>query len=189
MIAGLMVNHDLVFIQETKLSKGGQEEFRRWVTSLGGRVYFNGLMMGRAGTLIIETSSLTSRYSSLPAPGGPIWVGYIQGRRYTPLDPLSGARAFQAINAYFFTGLKKGEVQKDMFTRLLSVDDSVPTFLAGDLNFIVLREDTTGFTRSRTLTADNLVLWRKVLGCFSLQDIAMSPHTHFHTGPSPWSSP
>ena len=39
-ISGLMRNHDLVFIQETKLSKGGQGEFRRWIDSLGGRVFF-----------------------------------------------------------------------------------------------------------------------------------------------------
>jgi hypothetical protein len=83
----------------------------------------NGLMIGTAGTLIIDSPSLCKFFTGQDIPLAPT-QGYIQLRRYNPKDPARSP--FQVFNFYLKSGPDYA-FNTELVSSLLGIDCSLPS--------------------------------------------------------------
>ena len=176
-----IVKCDIICLQETNLS--ASEKLA--LTALPRcSVSFNNFSMNVAGTLIIDTPSVSQFYSGTDVPLPSCCRGYIQLRRYLPKSVAY--KAFQLFNIYFKTGPNKALIQTELVHSLLSVDASLPTFFAGDFNFIEQVDDSSNSSPSLPSAAFTSA-FSSLKAHFSVAEVPHHEHTYFHITSDPTS--
>lgn len=172
---------DIICLQETNLSSSEQLA----LSSLPGcTISYNNYNMTSAGTLIIDTPSISRHYSGANVPLPLCCKGHVQLRRYTPKNALYNA--FQILNVYLPTGKNKTALQTQIITSLLSIDPSLPSFLAGDFNFISSPDDSTNPTPTLPPAAF-VALFDSLKDHLEVTEVPHNEHTHYHLTDDPTS--
>lgn len=172
---------DIICLQETNLSATE----RLALSSLPNcTVSFNSLSMSTAGTLVIDTPSISQFYWGSDVPLPPCCKGYVQLRRYLPKNPLY--KPFQLFNIYLPTCSNKTFLQTQILHALLSVSSSLPSFFAGDFNFITSPEDSSNPSPSLPPAAF-LSLFNSLKEYFAVSEVPHNEHTYFHITKDPTS--
>ena len=101
--------------------------------------------------------------------------GHVQLRRYVPRDPSRSP--FQVFNFYLASGAGSVAfaVNGLILQSLLSVDNSVPTFVGGDMNFVERPSDTTS-SHPKLPTAAFSDGWDAFKAHFPLEDTPRRAH-------------
>lgn len=170
----LSTTNDIVCLQETGLARNEKLALSNSLPRC--KVTLSSAEHNVAGVAVVDCPSLLETYSvnNLLLPS--TLNGYVLGRSYHPKNPDSGYTAFQIINSYFYTGEDKEARQSTICESLLKVDNSLPTFLCGDFNFVTEALDSTSASRPSN---PFLSLFNKVLAHFGLVEAPSEDHTFF----------
>lgn len=170
----LIPKFDIICLQETRLASA--EKFA--LTSLPNcSISFNNRSMTSAGTLFIDSPSISRYYTAVDIPLPDCCKGYVQLRRYSPKS--APYKQFQIFNIYLPSGLHKVSSQTTIFHSLLSLDPSVPSFFMGDFNFVTSPEDSTGAAGALP-PASFLSLFESLKTHFDISEVPHGEHTYFH---------
>jgi len=176
------LKHEIICLQETHLAPDENFAFKRF----GCAVSWNNRDVSHAGTVIIDTPSLSNFYTGNDVGLPSFTRGHVQLRHYTPCNPTYPP--FQLFNCYFKSG--DFDFNRKLIDAISTVPNNVTTFMCGDFNFI--EKDCDSSSSSRLLPSnDFLHAWSNLKLRFNLYDPQHDSHTFFHVSEDPnfsWTS-
>ena len=126
--------------------------------------------------MIIDTPAILKHYKPVDVPL-PFCQGYVQCRKYVPLD--SSRKAFLLFNCYFYTGVDKLARQCSLMDAMTEIPGGLPTFLCGDFNFVEYVDDSSS-ANPNLPPAAHLEKFHKMLDHFDAVEVPHAEHTYFH---------
>jgi len=170
-LISFIADHDIICLQETHLAFDECYAFDSPFCT----VSRNNKNIARAGTVIVDTPSLSNFYTAADVVLPAIACGYVQLRRYSPR--FSSHTPFQLFNIYFKSG--DFTFNRNIINAISSFPNNVPSFVCGDFNFIENISDSSSTSPSLP-PVDFLNAWNKFKIHFNLFDPTHDTHTFYH---------
>ena len=173
-------NHDIICLQETNLARLEKHA----LSNLPGcTISHNNHQMGTAGTLIIDSASVSKLFISTNITLPSCCKGRAQARLYSSRD--NSRASFIVINCYLISG---GDFAGNLkIANALRSLPPHPTFMCGDFNFIERPEDSSS---SKPLIPPQSFrdAWDSLLNHLDVAELPSDAHTYFHITEDPLSS-
>ena len=172
----LTAQSNIVLVQETHGAATATHQGEFKATRTNGKYFINNKTSASAGTLIWVGPEMLKTHTVSQQPTSPALQGRAVILLFEPLHGTAG-RPFCVVNVYLSAGNAASTRAAELLALLKDTPRAPYHFVAGDFNFVLSAEDTTGTAASPT--AKDVTAWLKFAAHFDLREVHQTDHTRF----------
>ena len=174
---GLLASCDILCLQETKLGRHNKTALAIHFPKF--MIFYNNHELHNAGTMILVRRSFAADFNIVEVPHSEAVRGRVQTLRFNSLShPATPKASFHVSNVYLQAG-NGVQLRFSQLSTLLSLDDTIHSFVLGDFNMTDCPEDSPAVTSKLHVTGVLLLAWEALMGKLGLREHYQPTHTHF----------